>query len=764
MNRCIQCYRCVRFYRDTAGGTDFEVMGWHDNVYFGRHADGVLESEFSGNLVEVCPTGVFTDKTLKRHYARKWDLQTAPSVCVHCGLGCNTIPGERYGTLRRVQARYNGDVNGYFLCDRGRYGYEFVNAASRVRAPLVRNADGTLEKVSPEDALKRAVDIMSAGNAIGIGSPRASLESNFALRTLVGPERFYLGVAEKDARLLARIADLLRTGPARTPSLQEIGSCDAVLILGEDLNNVAPMVVLSLRRSILQKPSKVAKALKIPAWHDAAVREIVQDDKGPLYIATPDGTRLDSSATKTFRAAPDSIARLGFAVAHAIDAGAPPVQGVDPATAGLANEIAAALADAERPLVISGPSLGSESIIEAAANVAQALCTKGHAAALFLTAPECNSLGAALLSTVSLDAAADALANGAADSVIVLENDLCRRAGRSAVDALFAKAKHVIAIDHTSTATTARADVVLPAATFAESSGTFVNNEARAQRFIEVFAPAAPVQASWRWIGRLAAGVHGVIDPWPNLDTLLRHLARELPDLRAVADAAPHADFRIVGQKVPREAHRYSGRTAMTADLGVHEPQPPDDPDAPMSFSMEGFQGQPPSPLVPRFWAPGWNSVQAVTKFQSEVEGMLRGGNPGVRLFDGPRPKADRYFAHIPDAFSPRAAQFLVVPSYHIFGSEELSVLAQGVSQLVSAPYLAMNPADINSLGLAGHGRAVVSIAGASFELPLKHADALPIGVAALPAGLSGVAGVTLPAWATVSPVAASSKSAGGGR
>ena len=76
MNRCIQCYRCVRFYNDYAGGRDFDVMYWHDGVYFGRHKDGTLESEFTGNLVEVCPTGVFTDKTLAQHYTRKWDLQT----------------------------------------------------------------------------------------------------------------------------------------------------------------------------------------------------------------------------------------------------------------------------------------------------------------------------------------------------------------------------------------------------------------------------------------------------------------------------------------------------------------------------------------------------------------------------------------------------------------------------------------------------------------------------------------------------------------
>jgi NADH-quinone oxidoreductase subunit G len=112
MNRCIACYRCVRFYRGYAGGRDFDVFGAHNYVYFGRYEDGVLESEFSGNLVEVCPTGVFTDKTLKQHYTRKWDLQTAPSICVHCGLGCNTLPGERYGTLRRIRNRYNHQVNG----------------------------------------------------------------------------------------------------------------------------------------------------------------------------------------------------------------------------------------------------------------------------------------------------------------------------------------------------------------------------------------------------------------------------------------------------------------------------------------------------------------------------------------------------------------------------------------------------------------------------------------------------------------------------
>ena len=133
MNRCIQCYRCVRFYREYAGGNDLNVFGIKNTVYFGRSEDGVLENEFAGNLVEICPTGVFTDETLRRHYTRKWDLRMAPSICVHCAAGCNITIGERYGLLRRVLTRFNSEVNGYFLCDRGRYGYEFVNSEHRIR-------------------------------------------------------------------------------------------------------------------------------------------------------------------------------------------------------------------------------------------------------------------------------------------------------------------------------------------------------------------------------------------------------------------------------------------------------------------------------------------------------------------------------------------------------------------------------------------------------------------------------------------------------
>jgi len=209
MNRCIQCYRCVRFYREYAGGKDFNAFALRNQVYFGRDRDGVLENEFAGNLVEVCPTGVFTDATLKQHYTRKWDLQLAPSLCVHCGLGCNVSIGERYCLLRRVLNRYNGEVNGYFLCDRGRFGYEFVNSERRIRQPKLHT-----EAISAEAAKDHLHNFLANHSAvIGIGSPRASLESNFALRTLVGADRFYAGIPSSELELLRLMLDILRAGP-----------------------------------------------------------------------------------------------------------------------------------------------------------------------------------------------------------------------------------------------------------------------------------------------------------------------------------------------------------------------------------------------------------------------------------------------------------------------------------------------------------------------------------------------------------------------
>jgi NADH-quinone oxidoreductase subunit G len=756
MNRCIQCYRCTRFYREYAGGRDFDALMLSNHVYFGRHQDGTLENEFSGNLVEICPTGVFTDKSLKQHYTRKWDLQTAPSICVHCGLGCNTIPGERYGMLRRIRNRYNGEVNGYFLCDRGRYGYEFVNGENRIREPLLRQRRGdALQTVTPQQALDRLAPLFrEPRRAIGIGSAHATLEANFALRTLVGTDNFYLGITERDYALLKTVLDIMRNGPARIPSLHDAERADAVLVLGEDVTQTAPRLALALRQSVRRGPwDRIGGKLHIPEWDDGAMRAAVQRELGPLFIATVADTRLDDVATQVFHAAPDDIARLGDAVAHALDASAPAITDLPDSVRALAATIAGALKAATNPLIVSGISYGSRAVIEAAANAARALHAATQHAQLCFTVPECNSMGAALLGSGSLDAALKALQAGDAETVVVLENDLYRSADAATIDACVAAARHVVVIDHTATATGAKADVALPAASFAEADGTLVNNEGRAQRLFQVFIPDGDVQESWRWLRDImqAAG-RGHECEWTNLDQVAAACAAAIPELGPIVQTAPPADFRIAGQKIPREPHRYSGRTAISADVGVHEPEPPPDPDSALAFTMEGYPGEPPAALIPRYWAPGWNSVQSLNKFQQEVGGPLAGGDPGVRLIESGDGTQGGYFSDMPAAFQAHSGEWLLLPLQQIFGSDETSAWSPPIMQRILPPFVALHPDDAAALG-CGNGDVVeLQVAGVVMQLPLQLRPDIARGVAGVPAALPPLAGVALPASTVIRP------------
>ena len=539
MNRCITCYRCVRYYRDYAGGKDLDAFASNNHVYFGRHEDGALENEFSGNLVEICPTGVFTDKTLKEHYTRKWDLQTAPSVCAHCSLGCNTIAGERYGQLRRILNRYNAEVNGYFLCDRGRFGYDFVNGERRLRQPLVRE-NGASRPASASEALARAASLVGRqSRVIGIGSPRASLEANFALRTLVGPRNFFSGMASGEDHLVARMLRVLRGGRVRPPSLREVESADAVFILGEDVTQTAPLLALAVRQAVKQVPRKNAMQLRIPRWDDAALREVMQQQNGPLYVATTGDTRLDEVAAASCRGAPDDLARLGYAVARALDETAPDVEGLPDGDRALAEAIAGALRAAERPLVVSGSGSGSEAVIDAAGQVARAL-GRERPADLCFAASECNSFGLGLLNAVNTSEAFQRVADGTVDAAVVLENDLYRRAPRAEVDAMLASV-HVVAVDHSTHGTTSGAEVALPAGSFAETEGTLVSNEGRAQRFYQVYVPEGEVRPGWRWLCDLArAAGRNELASLGSPDDLVAALARAVPVFAPLPASSAH--------------------------------------------------------------------------------------------------------------------------------------------------------------------------------------------------------------------------------
>ena len=186
-----------------------------------------------------------------------------------------------------------------------------------------------------------------------------------------------------------------------------------------------------------------------------------------------------------------------------------------------ACEMAKTLKNAKNPLIISGTSLGSEAIVQAATNIAWALCEGGKASGLCFAVSECNTIGLGLMNGKPLDDAFKIIRDKLADTVIILENDLFRRADQKAVDQFLSKAKNIIDLDHLINATSSKADIVLPAGTFAKSDESLVNNEGRVQRHYQVFMPNHDIQESWKWVCDIinTSGQGGAVQ-WDNLDDI----------------------------------------------------------------------------------------------------------------------------------------------------------------------------------------------------------------------------------------------------
>lgn len=685
MNRCITCYRCVRYYKGVAGGTDLDAYASSNHVYFGRPEDGKLESEFSGNLVEICPTGVFTDKTFNKHFNRKWDLRQAPSVCQLCSVGCNTIAAERYGAFRRIQNRYNQDVNGYFLCDKGRFGHGFANSEKRLKTPFVR-IDGKLQEVSQEEALSVARQVLQASNrVIGIASPRASMEANFALKELVGAEHFYAGISDAEYTTQQAFLQLVQKHTIPIASLDEISHADGVVVIGEDITQTAPMMALRVRQAVWNQKVVAAKKKGIADWNDAAIRNSEREEQGNLAILTPLSTNLDDVARIVQRAGVKSL----ISALHDTQA-----------------QWVSLLTEAENPVLIVGCGLLSPELMKSALEMVAQLRQKGRGIKVACAFLDSNSVGLSLLQPRLLSEAL----KQSADVAIVLENDLTKRLDRHEIKQFRQNLKSVVALDYIETPTTQMADVVFPTASFFEGTGTLVNQEARAQRYERVVPIQPTLEDAFRVIQKLNS--HGVTNTEDNVDVVNARLARALPLWAHFADKMLKADFRIHGQKIPKQPLSAGGRTAIHANVTMHEPQTPIDPDSPLSNSMEGYPGRPPAVMTPFYWRPGWNSVQALNQYQKEVGGPLQGGEVGTRLHievSGLNPEMPVHHDH------------RRIPIYHIFGSEERSVLTEEIASLVPQPYIVLAPQDAERLGVpeqsevnvghdAYHQKAVVKI------------------------------------------------------
>jgi NADH-quinone oxidoreductase subunit G len=446
MNRCITCYRCVRYYQDYALATDLGALGSRNRVYFGRAAEGPLESPFAGNLAEVCPTGVFTDKVFRRHYSRVWDLQTAPSVCPHCSVGCNTLPGARAGTLRRVTHRPNRRVNEWFICDRGRFGHRYTESPHR---PLRARIDGREDELT--DVLGAVAERLADAQRVvaGLGSVREDMEGNAALRSLMAAMGGWYS-AHASPHLEAAIAEAA-TASDDAPTLAEISAADAVLVAG-DLTGQAPMM-------------------------DLAVRQVVRAGH-PLIVFHSVPVALAAHATQALSLAPPELAEALTTLRRRTES--PNAR----ANATL-NAVSELLAQARRPVV-----LGVAETLGAAGCRALARLAKAAGARLAFALPGANAFGTALLSRPGDgERVLRSVESGEADSLIVLGSDpFGSDPGAARWRAVRSRLRLLLVLDCLATETAKQADAFIPLGALAERAGTFVNYGGLAQGYAQVYA------------------------------------------------------------------------------------------------------------------------------------------------------------------------------------------------------------------------------------------------------------------------------------
>ncbi|MGL4269893.1 MAG: molybdopterin-dependent oxidoreductase, partial [Plesiomonas sp.] len=403
------------------------------------------------------------------------------------------------------------------------------------------------------------------------------------------------------------------------------------------------------------------------------------------------------------------------------------------------------LLQAKKPLIISGSSAGSETLLKAAANIALALKARQVAVGLSLVLPDVNSLGLLMLGAQPLQPALARLAD--ADAAVVMEADLFRHASVARVSQALSSLSHLIVLDHQQTATTAKASLLLPAASFAEADGTVINHEGRAQRFYQVYAPAYyaennNVAESWQWLTTLQSHTATRQSEWTHFDVVSKLCAQAVPALANLTAVAPKADFRIRSLKLARSPHRYSGRTASRANISVHEPRVPQDADTPFAFSMEGYSGS--KELyseIPFVWSPGWNSPQAWNKYQDKVGGRLKAGDPGLRLITPQLHEPSRlqpYPSHI-KTVNAGTDGYQVVGQYHIFGSEELSQRAGVIQSRTPVATMGLSESDAQKLAINEGTLLSFSWEKNYFRLPARIDKHLMAGVVTLPVGFAGI-------------------------
>jgi NADH-quinone oxidoreductase subunit G len=270
--RCILCYRCVRFSQEVAEDEQLQLLERGDRSFVGTFDDRPYVAPFHGNITDICPVGALTNYTY-RFRARPWDVEQAGSVCTLCPSQCNVSFTVRDERVKRVITRDNHAVDDGWLCDRGRYGFEMFDAAERVRGPRLRG--GATEW---ETAIERAAAGLRAAGAGKVAAivGDASNEEGFLVQRLLREALDSPHVDSRSSRGASREALVGLAHPDLAARVRDIDEADAILVLGTDPLHSSPILDLRIRKAIRRNGAKLVVATERPTALDGGAEAIAR--------------------------------------------------------------------------------------------------------------------------------------------------------------------------------------------------------------------------------------------------------------------------------------------------------------------------------------------------------------------------------------------------------------------------------------------------------------------------------------------------------
>lgn len=483
MQRCIHCTRCVRTGEEIAGVQEVGMLNRGEHAEITTFVGRAVESELSGNMIDVCPVGALLSKPF-RFNARTWELARRRSVSPHDSVGANLVLQAKMDKVLRVVPFENDEVNECWISDRDRFSYEGLYTEDRLTRPMVRGDDGQWREASWNDAMQTIVAGMNAvrekfgADQLGcIGSATSTTEELALLARLgraLGTENVDFRLRQTDARLDGALAGVPWLGMPLT-ALNEL---DRVLVVGSFLRKDHPLMAQRLRQAVKRgaQVSFIDSAADNPLFNAIAGRMTV----APSQLA-------------------NSLAQVLVAVANAKDSAVPAgLEGVQ--VSAEAQQIADSLASGERVAILLGNmAVNSDQASVIAAN-ANAIAQASGAKLGFLTAGG-NTVGGYLANAVpgkgGLTAEQMLAQTLRAYLVLNVEPALDSDLGERAVETL-KSATFSVALTSYRSAAEQWADVMLPVSPFTETSGTFVNAEGRVQSFKGAAAPVGDTRPAWK--------------------------------------------------------------------------------------------------------------------------------------------------------------------------------------------------------------------------------------------------------------------------